>query len=147
MNLQLRITKKEVSYYNSGIKTKHLFAVIDLDESKQYPQNFVSVLPMHISAIVKPANVFERLFGNESLKLANKLLRKALESRHDSGTAEAIRERIKLLAPQLNDKAQCQNCGNTIKQSKRRVKPYKFCYECHMKAKQKIGLMPRVIVW
>ena len=138
MNLQLLITKKEFSYYNSGIRTKHLFAVIDLDESKQYPQNFVSRLPMHISAKTKPSNAFEELFGNESLKMANKLLRKALESRPDSGTAEAIRERIKLLAPQLNDKAQCQNCGNGIKESKRRGKPYEFCYECHTKAKQRI---------
>ena len=137
MNLQLLITKKEYSYYNNGTKAKHLFAVIDLDKSKQYPRNFVSVLPMHISAIVKPSNVFERLFGNESLKIANQLLHKALKSRPDSETADAIRKRIKLLVPQLNGKAQCQNCGNTIKQSKRRAKPYKFCYECHIKAKQK----------
>jgi len=138
MNLQLLITKKEYSYYNTRTKAKHLFAVIDLDKSEQYPRNFVSVLPMHISAIVKPSNVFERLFGNESLKIANQLLHKALKSRPDLETAEAIRKRIRLLAPQLNDKAQCQNCGNTIKQSKRRDKPYKFCYECHIKVKQKI---------
>lgn len=138
MNLQLLITKKEYSYYNNRTKAKHLFAVIDLDESKQYPRNFVSVLPMRISATVKPSNIFEKLFGNESLKIANQLLHEALKSRPDSETAEAIRKRIKLLAPQLNDKVQCQNCGNIIKQSKRRVKPYKFCYECHIKAKQKI---------
>jgi hypothetical protein len=108
-----------------------------LDESKQYPQNFVSMLPLHIRAIVKPSNVFEGLFGNKSLEIANRLLHKALESRPDSETARAIRERIELLATQENNKAQCQNCGNTIKQSKRSVKPYKFGYECHMKAKQK----------
>jgi len=138
MNLQLLITKKENSYYSTRTKAKHLFAVIDLDKSEQYPRNFVSVLPMHINAIVKPSNVFERLFGNESLKIANRLLNEALKSRPDSEATEAIRKRIKLLAPQLDDKAQCQNCGNTIKQSKRRVKPYKFCYECHAKAKQKL---------
>ena len=138
MNLELLITKKEYSYYNTRTKAKHLFAVIDLDKSEQYPRNFVSVLPMHISAIVKPSNVFERLFGNESLKIANRLLHEALKSRPDSETAEAIRKRIKLLAPQLNEKAQCQNCGNTIKLSKSRVKPHKFCYECHINAKQKI---------
>lgn len=137
MNLQLRITKKEYTHYNNRAKTEHLFAVIDLDESKQYPQNFVSVLPLHVRAIVKPSNVFEGLFGNKSLEMANQLLHKALESRPDSETTKAIRERIELLAPQLNNKAQCQNCGNTIKQSKKRVKPYKFCYECHIKAKQK----------
>ena len=138
MNLQLLITKKQYTHYNSRTKTKHLFAVIDLDESKHYPQNFVSVLPLHISAKVKPSNVFERLFGNKSLEIANQLLHKALESRPDFETAQAIRERIELLATQQNNKAQCQNCGHTIKQSKKRVKPYKFCYECHIKAKQKV---------
>ncbi len=138
MNLQLRITKKEYAYHNNRTRNKHLFAVIDLDESKQYPQNFVSMLPLHIRAIVKPSNVFEGLFGNKSLEIANRLLHKALESRPDSETARAIRERIELLATQENNKAHCQNCGNTIKQSKRSVKPYKFCYKCHMKAKQKI---------
>ena len=140
MNLQLLITKKEHAHYNNRTKTKHLFAVIDLDESEQYPQNFVSVLPLHIRAIVKPSNVFEGLFGNKSLEIANQLLHRALESRPDSETAKAIRERIELLATQENNEAKCQNCGNTIKQFKKRVKPYKFCYECHMKAKQKIDL-------
>lgn len=140
MNLQLLITKKEYVHYNNRTRTKHLFAVIDLDESKQYPQNFVSVLPLHISAIVKPSNVFERIFGNKSLEIANRLLHKALESRPDSEKAEAIRERIELLATQQNNKVQCQNCGNTIKQFKKRGKPSRFCYECHMKAKQRIDL-------
>jgi len=140
MNLQLRITKKEYLHYNNRTKTKHLFAVIDLDQSKQYPRNFVSVLPMHISAIVKPSNVFERIFGNKSLEIADQLLHKALKSRPDSETAEAIRKRIELLAPQENNKAQCQNCGNTIERSKRRGKLYRFCHECHMKAKQRIEL-------
>jgi hypothetical protein len=137
MNLQLLITKKEYVHYNNRTRTKHLFAVIDLDESKQYPQNFVSILPLHIRAIVKPSNVFEGLFGNKSLEIANQLLHRALESRTDSETAKAIRKRIKLLATQQNNGAQCQNCGSTIKQSKERDKPYRFCYECHMKAKQK----------
>lgn len=140
MNLQLLITKKEYAHYNNRTRTKHLFAVIDLDESNQYPQNFVSVLPLHIRAIVKPANVFEGLFGNKSLEIANRLLHKALESKPDSETAKAIRERIELLATQVNNIAQCQNCGNTINQSKRRAKSYKFCYECHIKDRQKIDL-------
>ena len=136
MNLQLLITKKQYTHYNSRTKTKHLFAVIDLDESKQYPQNFVSVLPLHISATVKPSNVFERLFGNKSLEIANQLLHKALESRPDYETTKAIRERIELLATQQNNIVRCQNCGNTIKQS-RKFKHFKVCYQCHLKAQKK----------
>jgi len=140
MNLQLLITKKEYVHYNNRTRTKHLFAVIDLDESKQYPHNFVSMLPLHIRATLKPSNVFEGLFGNKSLEIANQLLHRALESRPDSETAKAIRERIELLATQQNNGAQCQNCGSTIKQYKKRGTPYIFCYECYMKAKQKIDL-------
>ena len=133
MNLNLRITKKETNHYNTKINTKHLFAVIDLDKSEQYPQNFVSVLPKNINAVVKPSNVFEGLFGNKSLELANQLLKKALGSRPDSETAKAIRERLSLLDPQPSIKAKCQNCGSPIRQSKQRFRPYKFCYECHRK--------------
>ena len=71
MNLQLLITKKEYAHYNNRTRTKHLFAVIDLDESKQYPQNFVSVLPLHIRAIVKPSNVFEGLSTATTNSLAS----------------------------------------------------------------------------
>jgi len=81
MNLKLHITKKETKHHNTITKTKYLFAVIDLDKSKQYPQNFVSVLPRNIKAIVKPANAFEGLFGNESLEMANQLLKKTLRIR------------------------------------------------------------------
>jgi hypothetical protein len=133
MNLRLRITKKETTHYNTRTNTKHLFAVIDLDKSKQYPQNFVSVLPRHIKAIVKPANAFEGLFGNKSLEMANQLLEKSLQSRPDSETTQAIRERLKLLDPQLNNKTKCQNCGKSIKKNKQRFRPYKFCYICHSK--------------
>jgi len=131
MKLQLYITKRETKHYNTRIKTKHLFAVIDLDKSKQYPQNFVSVLPKKINAIVKPANIFEELFGNKSLELANQLLKKALKTRPDLETSQAIRERIELLYPQLHNKAKCENCGKPLNQTKRKFRPYKFCFKCH----------------
>jgi len=133
MNLQLLITKKVIKHYNTRTKTKHLFAVIDLDKSKQYPQNFVTILPRNIKAMVKPANVFEEMFGNKSLEMAEQLLEKALTKRPNSETTQAIRERLKLLDPELNNKTNCQNCGKFIKRNKQRFRPYKFCYECHIK--------------
>ena len=133
MNLKLLITKKEIRHYNTKTKTKHLFAVIDLDKSKQYPQNFVSVLPKTIKAIVKPANAFEGIFGNKSLDIANQLLKKALRSRPDSETTQAIRERLELIDPILHNKTNCKNCGKSIKQPKKTYRPYKFCFECHSK--------------
>ena len=131
MKLKLLITKREITHHNTIIKTKYLFAVIDLDRSKQYPQNFVSVLPKNIKAIVKPANIFEEIFGNQSLEMANQLLKKALRTRPDSETAKAIRERLKLLDPQLHNTSKCENCGKSLKQSKKKFRPYKFCFKCH----------------
>jgi RNA polymerase-binding transcription factor DksA len=133
MKLQLLITEKEIKHYNTENKTKHLFAVIDLDKSKNYPQNFVSLLPKNIKSAAKPTNVFENLFGNESLKIAKHLLEKALRTRPNPRTKLAIRERLKLLDPKLNNKAKCHNCGSPINQSKNRFRPYKFCYDCYKK--------------
>ncbi len=131
MKLKLLITKREITHHNTITKTKYLFAVIDLDRSKQYPQNFVSVLPKSIKVKAKPSNIFEGLFGKDSLEMANQLLKKALRTRPDSETTKAIRERLKLLDPQLHNTTKCQNCGKSIKQTKRKYRPYKFCFECH----------------
>ena len=133
MNLQLHITKKEIVHYNTKTKTKHLFAVIDLDKSKKYPQNFVSVLPRNIKVTVKPSNIFEEIFGNQSLEKAKQLLKEALKTRPDSETTLAIRERLNLLDPKLNLKAKCIKCGEIFSQKKRGYKRYPLCYECYRK--------------
>ena len=137
MKLQLLITEKEIKHYSTETKTKHIFAVVDLDKSKKYPQNFVSLLPKNIKAAAKPANVFEKLFGNESLKIAKHLLEKALRKRPNPKTVQAIRERLKLLDSNLNNKTKCQNCGARIHQSKNRFRPYKLCYNCYKKSRTK----------
>ena len=128
MKLKLRITEKETKNYTN---TQHYFTVIDTDISKQYPQNFVSVLPRNIKTLAKPSSVFEGLFGNKSLEMANQLLEKALKSRPNSETKKSIRERLKLLKPKLINKTTCQNCGKPINQSNNRYRIYKFCYNCH----------------
>ena len=133
MKLQLLITEKEKKHHNTETKTKHLFAVIDLDRAKKYPQNFVSVLPKNINTTEKPANIFEGLFGNESKKIAKRLLEKALKTRPNPKTTLAIRERLKLLDPKLNNKFKCQNCGTPINQSIHKLRSYKFCYDCYKK--------------
>jgi hypothetical protein len=134
MKLQLLITEKEIRHYNTKTKTKHLFAVIDLDRSEKYPQNFVSLLPKNINSAAKPANVFEGLFGNESIKIAKRLLEKALKTRPSHKTTLAIRERLELLDLKLNNKIKCQMCGTPINQSKHKYRPYKFCYDCYRKS-------------
>ena len=134
MKLKLRITEKETKNYTN---TQHYFAVIDTDISKQYPQNFVSVLPKNIKTLAKPSSVFEGLFGDKSLKMAKQLLEKALKSRPNSETKKAIKERLKLLDLKPVNKTQCQNCGKPINQTKNRYRSYKFCYECHIEGYSK----------
>ena len=136
IKLELLISKQYTKHYSIQTKIKYLFAVIDLDKSKQYPQNFVSVLPKKIDAIVKPSNKFEELFGNESLEMAKQLLEKALKSRPDAEIAKAIMGRLKLLELKTANKTKCLNCGKLINQSKRRYRTYKFCFECHSKKKE-----------
>ncbi len=136
IKLGLLITKQYTKHYSIQTKIKYLFAVIDLDKSKQYPQNFVSVLPKKIDAIVKPSNKFEELYGNQSLEMANQLLETALKSRPDAETTKAIMVRLKLLEPKKANKTNCLNCGKLITQSKRRYRTYKFCFACHSKAKK-----------
>jgi hypothetical protein len=80
MKLKLRITKKETKDHT---KPQYRFAVIDLDKSKQYPQNFVCMLPKNIKLKVKPSNIFEKVFGKDSIEIAKQLLKKALKSRPD----------------------------------------------------------------
>ena len=130
MKLRLRITIKETKDYT---KTQYRFAVIDLDKSKQYPQNFVCMLPKSIKLKSKPTNIFEKLFGNESIDIAKHLLEKALRSRPDSEKAKAIRERLKLLSPKKKKVSKCQSCGKMFEQKNQRFRSYKLCYNCYRK--------------
>ncbi len=133
MKLQLLITKREITHHKTITKTKYLFAVIDLDKSKQYPQNFVSVLPKNIKTGDKPSNKFEELFGKDSIEMANQLLKKALRSRPDSETTKAIRDRLRTLGTKPVIKAQCRDCGKPFDLDKRKFRKYKLCLECYRK--------------
>ena len=130
MKLKLKITKKETKDHT---KIQYRIAIIDLDRSKQYPQNFVCMLPKNIKLKTKPSNIFEGLFGKDSIELAKKLLEKTLRSRPDAETAKAIRERLKLLNPSKSKQVKCQDCGRLFEQKKGRYRTYKKCYECYQK--------------
>jgi hypothetical protein len=73
------------------------FVVVDIDRSKEYPLNFVCILPKQIKENDGRHTKFERRFGDESLELAKKLLKRSLKVENDWVIKEAIRERLKLL--------------------------------------------------
>ncbi|MBN2236646.1 MAG: hypothetical protein JW729_03750 [Bacteroidales bacterium] len=80
------------------------FAVVDLDRSKEYPVNFVCILPKQIKENSGKHTQFERKFGDDSLDLAEKLLNHSLKAENDWEVKEEIRQRLEVLKqkPQKN---------------------------------------------
>jgi hypothetical protein len=73
------------------------FAVVDLDKCKNYPLNFVCMLPTKIIADGKSPSVFLQIFGDKSVEQARALLTGALETESDSEVKAEIERRLKLL--------------------------------------------------
>jgi len=73
------------------------FAVVDLDKGKNYPLNFVCMLPTKIEAAGKSQSVFLQIFGDKSVEQARVLLTGALETESDSEVKTEIERRLKLL--------------------------------------------------
>jgi hypothetical protein len=131
MNLRLRVSKNgDARDYSQG---RHIrFAVIDLDISKNYPANYVCMLPLQPRANGKAHNVFSKLFGNDSLERAKRLLSKALKTENDSEIKAEIEKRLKLLEPKPAGQVKCRVCGNFFEPRRRRFKQ-KICQECTRK--------------
>ena len=73
------------------------FAVVDLDKCKNYPLNFVCMLPAKIAADGKSQSVFQQIFGDKSVEQAKAFLTGALETESDSEVKAEIERRLKLL--------------------------------------------------
>jgi len=132
MNFRLRIEPKAFSNDDSGTRL-FSFAVVDLDKSKNYPQNFVCMLPMHIGTKAKTASIFQQLFGDKSIEQAKALLAGALESEDDSMVKAEIERRLKLLEPTPITLVKCNGCGKQFKPGWTRKFRKKFCPECMAK--------------
>jgi hypothetical protein len=118
MSLQLLITKIEIKHYNTKTKIQYRFAVIDLDKAKQYPQNFVCLLPKTIKEHPKPTYIFEKLYGTQSTKIAKQLLKEALKTEPDPEITKAIIYRLKLLEPIPKPLVKCNMCGKDFQARK-----------------------------
>ena len=98
MKPRLYLLKREVGRSVENPKTEVLFVVIDSDISKNYPLNFVCVLPLS-EGLWGGHSAFRKLFGEESIPLAKRLLSKALIKESDSEIKTEIGRRLKLLNP------------------------------------------------
>ncbi len=127
MDCRLRIIKLES--YGQYLQDTFRFAVVDYSRSESYPSNFVCMLPMKI-AKGKNLNVFEKVFGDDSLAKASTLLKDSLKREHDSNVKAEISRRLELLEPKETSLIKCCSCGKTFKpKGLRRFKRH-FCGEC-----------------
>ncbi len=127
MDCRLRIMKLDA--YGGCMQGTFRFAVVDFNRSTSYPSNFVCMLPMKI-AKGKKVNVFERVFGDDSLVKASTLLKESLRREHDSNVKAEINRRLELLEPKQADLIKCCGCGKSFKpKGLRRFKRH-FCREC-----------------
>jgi hypothetical protein len=106
------------------------FAVIDLNRAKDYPVNFVCMLPLHVEANGEAHNVFMRVFGDESLKVAKRLLADALRKEGDSAVKGEIERRLKLLGPKSAGAVACISCGKRFQKKPEKSFKQRFCQEC-----------------
>jgi hypothetical protein len=87
--------RDELEHFNS--RNRIYFVVVNLDKAKKYPANFVCVLPKLKKSMVKLKTEFSKVFGNDSLRLAKKLLSDALVDEDDAEIRAEIQERLKFL--------------------------------------------------
>ena len=106
------------------------FAVVDLDKSESYPENFVSMLPMRIDSAGKLPSAFTKFFGDKSLKTARRLLTKSLKTEHGSEIKAEIERRLNLLEPNPVIHVRCRVCKRFFKTLRGKARRQKFCPEC-----------------
>ncbi len=96
MNPHLYLLKREVGRNLENPKIEVLFVVVDSHISKTYPLNFICVLPLS-QRLYSGHSAFRKLFGDDTIPLAKKLLTKALAKESDSEIKTEIRKRLKQL--------------------------------------------------
>ena len=129
MTFELRIFRRD--YTNNLSAWNHWrFAVVDLNKSKSYPENFVSMLPMRIDSGGKLPSAFTKFFGGKSLETARRLLTESLKTEGDSEVKAEIERRLTLLEPNPFIFIKCRVCKKFFQNSKKRVFKLKICPEC-----------------
>jgi hypothetical protein len=127
LDCKLKIIK--VDSYKDSFENNYRIAVVDFSRSDSYPSNFVCMLPVKI-AKGKKTNIFEQVFGEDSLLKAKLLLNESLKHESDLAVKAEISRRLDLLEPKLTGQVKCSGCGKQFKpKGVRRFKRH-FCSEC-----------------
>ena len=132
MNLSLHIEKN----YNlkDYLKPSYIrLAVIDTDISKEYPANFVCMLPRTINPNAKTQNKFQEKYGIQSQEIIKKLLDQKLKTTDDQDIKKELLARLKLIDPKPKNMVKCNICGEEFKSKSFRYGKQKTCYDCKAK--------------
>jgi hypothetical protein len=113
------------------------FAVVDLDKSESYPENFISMLPMRLNSNGKIPTVFTKLFGNKSSKIARDLLTESLKKERASEIKAEIGRRLNLLEPNPVIHIKCRVCKRFYETRKEKASKQKICPECRKRFHRK----------
>lgn len=100
MDIKLQIFKMGSGRGSSFAERFH-FVVVDLDKSKNYPANYVCILPLELNG--KKPSTFSTIFGDKSLNLAKKLLQNSLETTNDAEKKVEIARRLRRLSDKLTE--------------------------------------------
>lgn len=113
------------------------FVIVDSEASKDYPSNFVCVLPRGQS-LVSGHSAFRRLFGEDSVPLAKRLLSKALSKERDIEINTEVGKRLKMISPKNVVKAKCRVCGNLFVPKRFGGHYQKNCQNCRYSIRLKL---------
>jgi hypothetical protein len=129
MKPSLYLVKRELGRTFENPKTEVHFIIVDSDISKDYPLNFICVLPQGQS-LVSGHSAFRRIFGEDSVPLAKRLLSKSLFKERDLEINTEVGKRLKMLAPKNVVNAKCRVCGNLFVPKRFAGHYQKNCQDC-----------------
>lgn len=109
------------------------FVVVDLDRAKNYPMNFVCLLPKRLSFNDKKRTAFEKIFENNSLTVAKKMLTDALKSEDEPEIVDEIEKRLSLLDSDFTYEKICFSCGTKFQTNSKKKFKQKYCEDCTRK--------------
>jgi hypothetical protein len=128
LNFKLQVFKNDLKDYNKA--RTYRFAVIDSNKSKNYPANFICMLPLKpFNGVTNNNNTFSSLFGNNGREIAIGLLSDALKTEKDNDVKTEIERRIKLLDPKEST-VKCSKCNKVFSPRRNRKYAQYLCDEC-----------------
>jgi len=129
MDCRLQVFKREPTDNNLG--RTYRFAVLDVSRAKDYPANFICMLPVKVDQRKgKIVNTFGELFGDKSVDFAIRLLNDALKTESDVEVKTEIRRRLKLIDPKQVKVIKCCRCKKSFQPQKIRKYRQNLCDEC-----------------